>query len=241
MRPNRRFVVATVIAALLAAALWAAPAVGAETYLDGVDVSRWQGKPKWALVKAAGVRFVIAKATQGTDWVDPQYSRNRTKLRANSLPFTAYHYAEPEATPGDAIAEADHFVDTARLNGRNLLPVLDLERDGGLTPDALAEWVQTWLARVEARLGVKAMIYTNTPFWVERMGDTPEFAEQGHRLWIRHLGAEAPTLPATNWGGHGWTIWQHAVVGGLDGFNGKVDRDRYAGTGLAPIKIKNNR
>ena len=86
------------------------------------------------------------------------------------------------------------------------------------------------------------MIYTNPAFWVERMGNTTWFADNGYPLWISHwTAATQPTVPADNWGGRGWTLWQHAVVGGLDGIIGKVDRDRYAGTTLGPLKIKNNR
>jgi lysozyme len=210
-------------------------------YIEGIDVSRWQGAPNWAQAKAAGVRFVIAKATQGTSWVDPQWARNRTRLRANSIPFSAYHFAEPETTPGDAVAEADHFVNTARLDRRNLLPVLDLERHNDMSAEQLRDWVAAWLARVEARLRIKPLIYTSPSFWVERMGNTTWFADNGYGLWIAHWNVETPTVPANNWGGRGWTLWQYAVKGGLPGFEGKVDRDRYEGDTLAPIRIRNNR
>jgi lysozyme len=226
----------------LAASLAAAPrAIASEPYIEGIDVSRWQGEPSWSKVKAAGVRFVIAKATQGDALVDPQYARNRARLRAVGIPFTAYHYAGPEASAADAIAEADQFLNTAGLNGRNLLPVLDLELHNDLTPDELADWARAWLMRVEERLGVKAIIYTKSAFWTERMGDTTWFADNGYRLWIAHWNVESPTLPAVNWGGRGWTLWQHAVRAGLDGISGKVDRNRYNGTSLAPLRIKNNR
>lgn len=226
---------------VLAVAFTAAPTAAGPTYLEGIDVSRWQGEPRWAEAKAAGVRFVIAKATEGSTWVDPQYARNRAKLRAKAIPFSAYHFAGPDTTPGDATAEADHFVNTAGLDGRNLLPVLDLERHNDLSAELLRDWAATWLARVEERLGVKPMIYTSSSFWIERMGDTKWFADNGYRLWIAHWNVDSPTVPADNWSGRGWTLWQHAVQGGLAGFNGKVDRDRYAGTSIAPLKIKNNR
>lgn len=243
--PRRRTVVTTALVCALAVAAAALstprPAIATETYLEGVDVSRWQGKPVWSQVKAAGIRFVIAKATQGDDWVDPQYAGNRARLRGNRIPFSAYHYADPSTTPGDAVAEADHFVNTARLENRNLLPVLDLERHNDLSTEVLAEWARTWLARVEERLRVRPMIYTSPAFWVERMGDSTWFADNGYRLWIAHWRVDSPTVPAANWGGHGWTLWQYDVRAGLSGFRGKVDRDRYNGGELAPILIRNNR
>jgi lysozyme len=219
----------------------AQPVSAGVSYLEGIDVSRWQRQPRWVDVKAAGIRFVFAKATQGTTVVDPQWARNRTRLRANEIPFGAYHYAEPDATPGDAVAEADHFVNTAKLDKRNLLPVLDLERHNEQSAEFLTEWSKAWLARVEARLGVKPLIYTTSPFWTERMADTTWFADNGYRLWIRSLNVETPAVPAANWGGHGWTLWQYAVLPGLNGISGKVDRNRFEGDTLIPIRIKYNR
>lgn len=243
-RADLRVRVAVAVGLTLASVVFvsaALPATAAGPYLEGIDVSHWQGKPAWTRVKEAGVRFVIAKATEGHDWVDPQYARNRERLRAIGIPFSAYHFASPDTTTGDAVAEADHFVETARLDGRNLLPVLDLERDGALSTRRLTRWVRAWLARVEARLGVKPMIYTTPAFWVEQMGNSRWFAENGYRLWIAHWGAETPAVPAGDWAGRGWTLWQYAVQGGVDGISGKVDRDRYNGADLEPIRIRTNR
>ena len=39
--------------------------------VTGVDVSMWNRLPDWGQAQAAGVRFVIAKASQGRTWVDP--------------------------------------------------------------------------------------------------------------------------------------------------------------------------
>ncbi len=247
IRPRRRELAVLALAGVLAVAgagtLAARPVVAAGPYLEGIDVSRWQGQPSWRDVKAAGIRYVIAKATQGTTTVDPEYARNRTRLRANKIPFSAYHFAGPDSTPGDAVAEADHFVNTARLDGSNLLPVLDLERHNDMTPEFLREWAAAWLARVEERLGVKPMIYTSPSFWVDRMGNTTWFADNGYRLWIAHWYVESPSVPAANWGGHGWTLWQYDITakGSVNGINARIDRDRYAGATLAPLRIKNNR
>jgi GH25 family lysozyme M1 (1,4-beta-N-acetylmuramidase) len=218
------------------------PAASAQaTYLNGIDISHWQGQPEWAQVKADGVRFVFAKATEGVGFVDEEYASNMAGAGSQSIPFGAYHFARPDSSAGDAIAEADHFVEHASLLGRHLLPVLDLEVTGGLGVKKLKAWAWSWLNRVEQRLGVKAIIYTSPSFWRDRMGNARGFADRGHRLWIAHWDAAKPTLPANNWGGRGWTLWQHTDNGSVAGINGDVDRDRLNGTSLAPLKIKNNR
>ena len=219
----------------------AQPAAAADSFIDGIDVSHWQRAPRWLEVKNAGVGFVIARATYSNAGLDEQYARNRTRLRNKGIPFTAYHHAGPDATIGDAIAEADHFVDVAQLNGRNLLPALDLKTHGDLDPEGLQEWVTTWLARVEERLGVKPMIYAPTPLWVEWMSNTTWFADNGYRFWVRDWDSvEAPILPANNWAGHGWTLWQTGTAQ-VPGIKGWVDQDRFNGPVLAPIRIRNNR
>jgi len=209
--------------------------------LEGIDVSHWQGSPDWAAVKDDGKLFAVAKVTEGQTFVDSEYATNRAQADALGLPFTAYHFAQPDTTANDAVLEADHFLANAMLTGRHLVPVLDLESDNGLSPRKLRAWAKAWLARVNQRLGVKAIIYTSPAFWINEMGNSRWFADNGYRLWIAHHDAAQPTVPAANWGGRGWTIWQYSKTGSVSGINGNVDLDRYAGTSLGPLRIKNNR
>jgi hypothetical protein len=70
------------------------------------------------------------------------------------------------------------------------------------------------------------------------MGDTTMFADQGYSvLWIAHWGTSSPTVPAGNWGGHGWTFWQYTSTGSTAGISGKVDLDRFNGSDLTPVSF----
>jgi lysozyme len=210
--------------------------------LTGIDVSHWQGYIYWSAVRDAGVKFAIVKATDGRSFTDSRYARNSERADALGIRMTAYHFARPDGTYRDAVREADHFVATARLEGRHLLPVLDLEVTGGLSRDRLATWARKWLQRVEARLGVKPMIYTSPSFWKDRMGNTTWFAANGYRvLWIAHWFVDQPRVPASNWNGHGWKLWQVSNCGHIPGIDGCVDVDLYNGLDMAPLLIKNNR
>jgi lysozyme len=216
-------------------------AVQAVSYLEGIDVSNWQGRPRWRQVRDAGVQFVIAKASEGRTWTDGQYARNHRLARKLGIPFTAYHFARPGKGAKDAIIEADNFVAAAQLRGRDLVPVLDLEDNGGLGVRRLRRWVKTWLQRVESRVGVKPMIYASPMFWAKKMGDSTWFANNGYRLWVAHWGVDQPDVPAANWGGNGWTIWQYDNCGAYAGINGCVDTDRFSGSDLSALTIANNR
>ena len=235
---GRRVVVSLVLLAGVAMALPAAPRVAAaDGGLTGIDVSHWQGEIRWTDAAVDGIDFVLAKATEGRYSSDDQYARNKERAEALGLPFTAYHFAHPDRTAGDAMLEADHFVDVAALGGANLIPVLDLEDHGGLGPRWLRAWVRTWLTQVEARLGVKPIIYTSPSFWRDRMGNSRWFARNGYRLWIARWHVAQPRVPARNWAGRGWTVWQYDDCGHVAGIDGCVDLDRLNGTDIDALRI----
>ena len=222
---------------VLGGALAAPSPVAAADNLAGIDVSHWQGQIGWSEVAADGVSFAIAKATEGRVYQDTQYARNKERAEAVGIAFTAYHFANPDTTANDAVIEADNFVDTADLGPGNLRPVLDLEKNGGLGIKKLRRWVKAWLARVESRVGVKPIIYASPNFWRDKMGNSRWFADNGYALWIAHWHVAAPRVPAGNWGGHGWSIWQYDNCGSIEGIDGCVDRDRLRDTNLDALRI----
>jgi GH25 family lysozyme M1 (1,4-beta-N-acetylmuramidase) len=206
--------------------------------VPGIDVSHWQGSIDWAQVAGAGKRFAIAKATQGRANVDPQYGINKAGAELNGIVFGAYHFADPDNTHNDALREADHFVDTAQLGPGNLIPVLDIERTGGLTQAKVTAWILDWLDRVTERVGVRPMVYTSPNGWLNRTGDTTAVAAAGYTvLWVAHWGVAEPRLPAADWNGNGWTFWQYTSQGSVPGIIGNVDLDWYESGDLTPVTI----
>ena len=207
-------------------------------YLEGMDVSHYQGTINWPAVASTGKRFVVMKVTEGQTYVDPTYAANHAAARAAGLLVSAYHFANPSSSANDAVLEADWFVNNAALLPGDLVPALDLEQTGGLSTPALQAWVGAWLGEVYAKLGVRPMIYTSPTFWTNNMGDTSMFADAGYSvLWIAHWGTTSPRVPANNWGGHGWTFWQYSNCGTVLGISGCVDLDRYNGTDLSPVSF----
>ncbi len=188
---------------------------------------------------AAGKRFAYMKASEGTTLVDPTYPANRAQAKAVGLYVGAYHFARPNADPGDAVAEADYFLAMSQLAAGDLRPVLDLESTGGLSPAALQDWVRTYLARIYERTGARGLIYTSPTFWKNAMGDTTWFATNGYGMvWVAHWTSDpAPIVPGANWGGTGWTFWQYTSSGSVPGITGRVDLDRFNGLDLTPLVL----
>jgi GH25 family lysozyme M1 (1,4-beta-N-acetylmuramidase) len=206
--------------------------------LPGIDVSHYQETIDWTKVAASGRRFAIAKATDGRSFIDPMYATNKAEAMAAGLVFGAYHFARPDGSANDAVLEADHFVDVAQLGQGNLVPVLDLERTGDLTPEQLIAWMLAWLGEVTARTGVRPMIYTSPHGWDSRTDDSTAIVDAGYTvLWIAHWGVDTPTLPANDWQGFGWMFWQHSNCGSVPGIQGCVDSDWFNGLTFDAVTI----
>jgi lysozyme len=197
--------------------------------VPGIDVSKYQGRIHWPAVASTPVRFVIIRATKGNRYRDGRYARNLLGATQNGLAVGAYHYAKPSSARWDARAEADHFLRVARVAAGDVVPVLDIEEAGGLSSGQLRVWARAWLERVEARTGVRAMIYSGVHFWQGFMRNTSSFARRGHQLWVAHWYVRAPEIPGRRWGGKGFTVWQWSASGKVDGIKGDVDRDRLNG------------
>jgi uncharacterized repeat protein (TIGR02543 family) len=223
-------------AAVIEARSGARSAVGPT--IPGLDVSHWQGTINWAKVADAGKRFVFMKATDDVDFRDPTFLTNRAGARANGLPVGAYHFSRPDPSPGDAREEARFFVSVADPRPGDLLPVLDIETSRHLDQEEVTRWARRWVAEVRDLTGVTPLVYTSPNGWATRTGDTRALARDGAPLWVAHWGVSSPTVPAGNWDGHGWVVWQHTSKGQVRGIHGNVDLDRLAGERLGRITIR---
>ena len=213
--------------------------------IRGIDVSRFQGVIDWRRVARTKNSFAFVQASRGSGadcaveptrcGPDEYYVSNYIGATENGLRVGAYHraFASGESrrkARRDARREARIFLETVETAGGvargDLRPVLDVETPFvGLNPARLRLWIKVWLRKVRRGTGVKPMIYTNASSW-QATGDTQRFARRSHRLWIANFGVEAPAVPAANWGGAGWAVWQFTSTGRVRGISGNVDKNR---------------
>jgi lysozyme len=186
--------------------------------LRGIDVSTYQGDVDWAAVKASGISFVYAKASEGQSYVDDRFNDNHDDCGKIGLALGAYHFFHFGIDP---VAQANHFIATTKDRVGNLRPVVDVEgggQDGVTDLPTLVKNLAAFNDTVEDVLG-PLVIYTDYGDWNGFMQGTDAFS--GHTLWIAEYNNQAaPSLPN---GFKDWVAWQHADNGSVPGIAGNVD------------------
>lgn len=159
-----------VIAAIAALLLVFAPSASAA---DMIDVSSWQTGIN---VTTSGAQIIVAKATEGIGYVNPDCDRVVQDALAAGQGVGVYHFAHTE---NDAVREANYFIDNTRgYIGKGIVPILDWE------PSApwYTGWALAWLRTVEAAWGTKPIIYMNQS--TENSYDWSAVVAGNYGLWI---------------------------------------------------------
>ena len=130
--------------------------------IKGVDVSHWDGSVNWTSVKASGISFAFAKATESTDLIDDQFAANWSGMKAAGVVRGAYHFFDASADP---TAQATYFLaEVGTLEAGDLPPVLDFETLNGESEATAVARAATFLETVTARTGKKAILYMSAEF-----------------------------------------------------------------------------
>ena len=179
-----------------------------------LDVSEYQGRVDWRKVKAAGYRFALAKATQGTGFVDHYAERNATHAHEVGIPLALYHFAEPGTSPK---LQARHFLDVAipLVHVGGPAPVLDLEVEQGLSPRQLWKWQHVFCSIVAEALDTIPVLYSFESF----LADSIELPPRHRPIWGAAYGSVPSSVLA------GWHAWQYSSSGRVPGITGRVDLD----------------
>ncbi|EGO51920.1 N,O-diacetylmuramidase [Neurospora tetrasperma FGSC 2508] len=199
--------------------------------VQGFDISHYQGSVNFARAYSSGARFVIIKATEGTNYIDPKFSSHYTGATSAGLIRGGYHFAHPDSSSG--AAQADYFLAHGggwSKDGITLPGMIDLESSSGkatcygLSTSAMVSWIKAFSDRYHSKTGRYPMIYTNYSWWSKCTGNSKSFATT-NPLVLARWSSSVGTIPG------GWsyqTIWQNADTytygGDSDIFNGSLDR-----------------
>ncbi len=196
--------------------------------LNGIDIASWQEGLNPTKVDAD---FIIVKSTEGTWYTNPYFRKWADATLACGKLLGTYHFA----SKGNAIKQADYFVDTVGDYVGKCALFLDWEADALSQGPA---WAKKFMDRVYARTGVKPLIYMSKS--VCKIYDWKEVAPQ-YGLWVaqyaykyQNNGTGYLTNPWTDDSGYGaWsspTIYQYTSMGRISGYSKNLDLNLFYGT-----------
>lgn len=180
----------------------------------GVDVSSYQGRVDWAVLRGQGVDFAFIKATEGSGTTDPCFTRNWENGQAAGVLVGAYHFFSYDS-PGET--QADNFIAQVPVTAGALPPVVDVEFYGDKaqnppTRGAVKEILDPLLERLEAHYGQKPILYAT--YRTYKLYIQGEYAD--YPLWVTR-----PLLAPMD---KDWSFWQYSHSARLEGYDGKETR-----------------
>ena len=197
--------------------------------LRGIDISNWQAGFN---ISAAQPGFVIAKATEGTTYIDRYCDGFIQDCLKLDIPFGFYHFARFN----DAAAEAKFFYENTRGYIGKGIPVLDFE-----VPNSNS-WLETWCKTFYGLSGIKPWFYTYDDY-INNQGYGTPWIKANCGLWLAGYPRAYTSYPSPDcpYRHAGWTLaaWQFTsslAMGGMqvDGdffYGDRTAWDRYVGSG----------
>ena len=153
--------------------------------MSGVDISSHQGGMDCGKTKAD---FFIVKATQGTTYINPCFTRHYQQAKSAGKLLGAYHYA----SGGNPVHEADFYLSVVGTRVGECILAVDWEHNvpGGENPvfntKGEVEWCRKFAARIHERTGVWPFIYMSAS--VTRRRDWSAVAKNCP-LWLAQYGS----------------------------------------------------
>lgn len=194
--------------------------------MRGIDVSAYQDKPNWLVVREAGIEMAIIRVANSKG-KDASFEHNYTGCGLAGIQRGVYRYSYARTTEA-AVKEAMEVIKI--LNGRKLeLGVwLDLEWKGqrNLGKKAITAIAKAWIQTIQAA-GYACGVYCNMD-WYENVLDTAALQVP---YWIaRYPKEDVGELKEHLKPDCGESGWQYSSKGHVNGIEGNVDLDVWYGS-----------
>jgi lysozyme len=186
-------------------------------------------------VRRDGAAFVITKATEGGDYLNPCFGRKQVRaIGAAGMVPGVYHWLKPGGASGKT--EAAFFASAIGRAGYGkgfLMPFVDVEEKTSRSPAANCHELGEFLHTTKKILGEKPIIYSSYSYPGDYLGRCPFLNH--YLLWIANPGSCRPLIPSP-W--NTWALWQYSWTGRVAGVPGPVDVNKVRGGRAALAKLR---
>ncbi len=201
--------------------------------VDFIDVSHWQGKIDFTAIPESVVG-VIAKATEGTSYVDDMYAVNRAGALQAGFGFASYHYLHH----GKVAEQMAHYLSVAKPEPGERVVIDYEEADPRVSIEDLKAAVDYLKSH---RPDLEITVYGASMLTDDCVACTDLRFLDGTSLWAaRYSEVNQPTVADPPW--PYWSAWQFSDEGEVKGVDGDCDVNQFNGSkaacqawfGLAP-------
>lgn len=187
--------------------------------LTGIDISGWE---RGLNITSCKPGFVIAKATEGINFIDKTCDSFIQAAISNNIPFGYYHFANGS---NNAAAQARYFRQNTKGYERKGIPILDFESAYSNA------WIDKFVKEYHVITGVFPWVYMSADY-VNNRGYGSDYVKQNCGLWLAGYPRRYTAYPnnlTCPYKHHGWTLaaWQftdNLSIGGMH-----VDGDVFYG------------
>lgn len=174
-----------------------------------------------------GCAIAVVKATESTDYTNPDYAAAKVRAASAGAFFCAYHFLHA----GDGAAQAAHAYSVVGSQVPLMLDV-ELTREGTVTSAPAVADVEDFVGEYRSLGGVVSLLYLPHWYWQDNLGSPSlaPLASLGLLLVSSDYTAYSDTGPGwTAYGGMTPVIWQYTSSATLNGVT-EVDMNAYQGS-----------
>lgn len=167
--------------------------------IRGIDISNWQAGLNPGTLD---IDFAICKATEGTSFVDPECYKFIQDLKRNGKKWGFYHFAGG----GNAITEAEYFLQHTKGYDKQGIPVLDYEIWGN---SGDVEWCEWFLMHYHANTGVWPLLYISASYCKDFQGS---WIPDKCGLWVAGYPKQYTAYPVNHKMPYDVSPWKFAAI-----------------------------
>lgn len=188
--------------------------------VKGIDISHHQGRIDWEKIASNNVHFVYMKSTEGGNFTDSLFVHNWLKSREKGIVTGAYHFFT-FCKPGKE--QAYNYIQAVPKMKHMLPPAIDVEYGGNCKlrpePKEFAKELSECINIIRHHYQQDPILYITEDIYEHYIRD--HFDNQP--LWIRNV-YHLPQIRKD------WMFWQYSGRGRMDGIDGPVDLNVFAGS-----------